>query len=90
MARLFKGDIVTGRRWEILNLPEKHDGWYYNIQLAVDEVVCVPFSLHSSACELYATSQEFEEMLVRQAVALIGQFGDARRPDAWLGRGGDA
>jgi hypothetical protein len=87
---LYTGQFDPVRRFAIIELPERHEGWYNGVQIAVDDVPCVPFSIHAAARELYATEDDWVRMLVRQAVALIEQYGDSRLPFAWQQKGGEA
>jgi hypothetical protein len=90
MLNLYTGQFEPTRRFNIIALPERHDGEYRDVQIAVEDRVCVPFSIPAYYRDLFATEEEWVRMLVRQAVALIEQYGDSRLPFAWQQKGGDA
>lgn len=58
------------------------------VQLAVNDVLCVPFTVHKSTRERFRTEKAWLGYLTRQAVALIDLYGDARNPKPALFEGG--
>jgi len=59
--------------------PLWHEG-ERTVQLAVDGVLCVPFTVHKETLERFPTEEAWLDFLARQAVALISRYGDARNP----------
>lgn len=62
---------------EILTIGRKEGEWR-ECQLAVDGRLAIPFSVHEADWQAYQTDDERIQMLTRQAVSLLDEFGDAR------------
>jgi hypothetical protein len=65
---------------ELVNFPERKFGYYSGVQIAVNGVVCVPFDVPAAYRDNFRDENAWIEYLIRQAVALIGIYGDARTP----------
>jgi hypothetical protein len=48
------------------------------VRVAVDGVLAVPFEVHEADFQRYPSAQLREQMLARQAMTLVENYGDAR------------
>jgi hypothetical protein len=62
---------------EIINIGQRNGEWY-ECQLAVDGKLAIPFSVHAEDWRNYPSEDKRLEMLTRQAISLLDEFGDAR------------
>jgi hypothetical protein len=76
--------LPDGTSFEIIHLPvEPRRGYYQDIQLAIDGVVCWPFNMAAQDFDRYS-EKTLIPMLVRQAQALIEIYGDVRDPHRFV------
>ena len=69
---------INGVKVEIINLPsEPREGYFRDVQLAIDGVVCFPFNIAARDLYHYRGKRRLE-MLTRQAQSLIEAYGDVR------------
>jgi hypothetical protein len=61
---------------EILEL--KPDGEYFQLRIALNGQLCVPFQVHKSVRETFVRDDDFEKYLERQGQSLLMTYGDAR------------
>lgn len=53
-------------------------GEYFDIQLALNGRLCVPFQVHASVRETFVRDDDFEKYLQRQGESLLMTYGDVR------------
>lgn len=69
--------MARGPKVEFIRYGVKQGEWR-ECQIAIDGVLGLPFSVHESDWRMYRTDAERNEMLTRQAIAMLQDYGDAR------------